>query len=66
MAKVQHRRTVSIRGATYAQLRERCDERRQSMSAVVERLIRRYLASMQHETVPSTPSNEQHGGVRLW
>jgi hypothetical protein len=41
MAKVQTRRSVSIRGATHRALKERCDKAGVSLSFVVEALIER-------------------------
>ena len=38
-AKVQHRRSISVRGTTYARFRAHCDARGVAMSELVERLI---------------------------
>ena len=44
MSKVQTRRTVSLSGPTYAQLRRYASNRGESMSSVLERLLAPVLA----------------------
>lgn len=52
MAKFQSRRSVSVKGETYARLKERCAHRGEAISAYVERLIERDVklngATVQH------------------
>src|SRR5688572_30736925 len=43
MASKQTRRSISVRGTTYAQLRDFCAEHDRSMSDVVEELLSRIL-----------------------
>jgi len=43
MGKIQTRRSISIRGDTYDRLRAWCEERSESMSEIVERLLEGHI-----------------------
>ena len=68
MAKVQTRKAVSIRGTTYARLREHCEVARVSMSDFVEQRIAEWFALDEDDRAasahagaePTRPSKPQH------
>ena len=67
MAKKQSRRSISVRGVTYNQLREYCSRINLSMSDFLEQRVADYFT--QHNvtfTMPGTQPSKRRGSARTF